>query len=141
MGDDETRVVLALQELCGVTKWAESRMSERTLGAFRCGFAAVEENSRKLKPLLEFWDAADPGQAPATWRRAVHDLAPADAKEMSARLLAISARLTSVFREVAVEWSDERTFAVRGVLGHIYTDLLRPLWAAFPELMPQEMKT
>jgi hypothetical protein len=136
----ESEVREALRELASVTKWVEGKLSLERLRSFRGAFGKIEECARELEPNLQFWDAEPVDAASETWNGIAEQLATSDAKELSAQLVAVSNHLTSGFKALRQENRQREALCVSDAVGYLYADLLRPLWKAFPELLPDEMK-
>jgi hypothetical protein len=74
------------------------------------------------------------------WARMVTGLPAASAHLISSSLTTLSRCLTQQRRALNPEDLKGRT-RLRDAIGFLYTDVMRPLWEAFPELEPPELKT
>lgn len=66
-------------------------------------------------------------------------MAGSDARQLSDGLVVVASDLSVAFGALQKERQQEAA-RVRDAIGYLYAALLRPLWKAFPELLPEEMR-
>lgn len=136
----DREVLEALRELASATKWVEVTFPAEASGAFRRAFDSIERRARTLDPNLEFWKTEPAEAASENWSGAAGRLSSTDAAQVAKMLVAASNRLTSGFKSLRTKGQEGAAVNVRDAAGYLYADLLRPLWKAFPELLPDEMR-
>jgi hypothetical protein len=94
-----------------------------------------------MEPSVEFWDTETRDSASAAWDGVAGQLASSDATQLSRQLEAVSNHLSSGFTALRQRNREKEAGCVRDAIGYLYADLLRPLWKAFPELLPDEMRS
>jgi hypothetical protein len=106
-------------------------ITEREVAALRAAvFQAAE---------LETIDSHDKDDASERWVSIVATISLENARLISSALTVLCERVTQQRRNLNREDTNARD-RLRDAIGFLYTDVMRPLWRAFPELEPPEVK-
>jgi hypothetical protein len=139
--DAESQFEGAVASFAAARRYIAETLDERESKSFLAAISAAETATQRIAGIVGVSiERAFVHLNAEPWEATVRNLAPSRARDISVQLCKVSEELTHSFRAIGVRQNVDRLkSAARDAIGFLYTDVLRPLWHAFPDLAPSEM--